>query len=270
MMSIIEAVGITKSFPRTISKEEKGKFTGKFKKTKIRETFKAVDSIDVSLQEGEILGVLGPNGAGKTTLLRILGGIMDRESGELSVCGMNYSDHRHLIKAKIAYISNNTKLYGRFTPEELFYNFGALYGMDKAQITKRIEELSTALKLTEFMDNRIESLSTGQTQRVNIARCLIHSPDIYILDEPTLGLDVISSKDIIEFMEGEKAKGKSVIYSTHYMEEAEYLCDRIVLIYKGRILAEGNVTQLKSQYQVKSVRDLFFKLADIKEDGNEG
>ncbi len=257
-MPVLLANHLSKSFTRTISIKNK-----KQKKT---ETFYAVDDISLSVENGEILGILGPNGAGKTTLLRMLGGIMESESGNIEICGMNYNESKHKIKEKLAYLSNNTKLYGRFTARELFYNFGELYGLDKSTITAKIEELEKQLKLEKFIDNRIETMSTGQTQRVNIARCLIHSPELYILDEPTLGLDVISSKDIIEFMHREKSHGKSVIYSTHYMEEAEYLCDKIILMHNGKIIAQGKVQNLKNEHEVKSIRDLFFKLADIQEE----
>ena len=113
----------------------------------------------------------------------------------------------------------------------------------------------------EFIDNRIENLSTGQTQRTSIARCLIHSPQIYIFDEPTLGLDVISSKSIIDFMKREKERGKTVLYSTHYMEEAETLCDRIIMIHRGSVIAYGTSQELKEKYEADNLRDLFIQLA---------
>ncbi len=262
-MQLLSAKELKKSFTRTVSVKQKNKSIKK------SETFYAVDDISLKVNTGEILGILGPNGAGKTTLLRMLGGIMQPESGSVEACGLNYGKDTHLIRQKIAYISNNTKLYSRFTAREIFYTFGELYGMNKDDISDRIIELTTQLKLEKFIDNRIENLSTGQEQRINIARCLIHSPEIYILDEPTLGLDILSSKDIVDFMHEEKAKGKCVIYSTHYMEEAEFLCDRILLIHSGKILARGKVSDLKAEHEVKSIRELFFKLADITEENDE-
>ena len=121
----------------------------------------------------------------------------------------------------------------------------------------------------DIIDNRIENLSTGQTQRTSIARCLIHNPSIYIFDEPTLGLDVLSSKSIIDFMKSEKEKGKTVIYSTHYMEEAEILCDKIYMMHKGEFIEEGTCEELKNKYNTNSLRDIFIKLVSERGDLNE-
>ncbi len=253
-MELVKAVDLSKRFTRT-------KIEGKLRKRKKQETFYAVNHLNLTVNEGEIVGILGPNGAGKTTLLRMLGGIMDSETGSITIDGQLLGKDNHMVKEKFAYLSNNTKLYGRFSPMELFLNFGYLYGLSKEIILERVDELEKELGLSEFLHSRIDSLSTGQMQRVNIARCLIHDPMLYILDEPTLGLDVIGSKSIVEFMKKEKERGKAVLYSTHYMEEAEYLCDRIILIHKGVILAEGRVQELKEEYKVSSMRDLFFKLA---------
>ncbi len=262
-MEVIKAIEVSKSFTRTT-------IEGKIKKRKRKETFYAVDKISLQVEAGEIVGILGPNGAGKTTLLRMLAGLMETESGSILIEGVELGLDNHLTKQKFAYLSNNTKLYGRFTAMELFLNLGYLYGLSEEEILERVAVLEEKLELSEFLYNRIESLSTGQTQRVNIARCLIYNPSLYILDEPTLGLDVISSKSIVDFMKAEKENGKAVIYSTHYMEEAEYLCDRIILIHQGKILAQGKVADLKSQYQVVSIRDMFFQLADRKGEAYEG
>lgn len=138
----------------------------------------------------------------------MLGGILTPTSGVIKVMEYDYETQRELAKKKIGYLSGNTKLYGRLSPRELFRTFGELYEMSKEEIENAINEVTNIMNLHSFLDNRIENLSTGQTQRVSIARCLLHSPEVYIFDEPTLGLDVLSSKDIIEFMKGERAKGK--------------------------------------------------------------
>ena len=130
---------------------------------------------------------------------------------------------------------------------------------------RRIDEISEVLSMESFIDNRIEKLSTGQTQRASIARCLVHDPQVYIFDEPTLGLDIISSAAIIDFMKGEREKGKTVLYSTHYMEEAEYLCDRIVMIHQGRIISEGTPADLRAQTDQDSLRNVFAEL--IRKEG---
>ena len=146
--------------------------------------------------------------------------------------------------------------------------FADIYGIEKEESLKKIEEIETVLDMSTFIDNRIEKLSTGQTQRANIARCLIHSPDIYIFDEPTLGLDVISSDAIVKFMKNEKEKGKTVLYSTHYMEEAQYLCDNIFMIYEGKKLAFDTPKNLMEKTNTDNLRDTFKRLIETTD--NQG
>ncbi|MBR3600019.1 MAG: ATP-binding cassette domain-containing protein [Lachnospiraceae bacterium] len=236
----------------------------KHEKKQKKVSFNAVDDISLQVGQGEIVGVLGPNGAGKTTLLRMLGMLMQPTSGiiTMTVDGEQLTDVTR-IKANIGYLSGNTKLYGRLSTRELLEILGNIYGMDKQAIDERIEAISKVLNLENFIDNRIEKLSTGQTQRASISRCLIHSPKLYIFDEPTLGLDIISSNSIIEFMKQERQQGKTVLYSTHYMEEAEYLCDRVILIDKGRIVAQGTIDELSQLTGKNKLRDIFNSL--IKE-----
>ncbi len=244
---MIAARELTKQFVRT---QKKGK----------KEEFFAVDHVSFEAKDGEILGILGPNGAGKTTLLRMLGCLMEATEGQVHITDQDGSEitDKESLKARIGYLSENTKLYGRFTVREMLGIFGELYGYNKEEIEKKIQNISDLLKMEEFIDNRIEKLSTGQKQRTSIARCLIHSPQIYIFDEPTLGLDIISSKAIIDFMKQERERGKTVLYSTHYMEEAEFMCDRIVMINKGEIIASGTPQELKDETGMGNLRDAFF------------
>lgn len=244
---MIEAHELTKQFIRTLKKGQK-------------EEFFAVEHISFVANQGEILGILGPNGAGKTTLLRMLGSLMEPTSGQVVITNQTQEQMTEKAERKkhIGYLSENTKLYGRFTVREMLSVFGELYGFSKAEIEKRIETICELLQMESFIDNRIEKLSTGQKQRTSISRCLVHNPEIYIFDEPTLGLDIISSKAIIDFMKQEKANGKCVLYSTHYMEEAEFLCDRIIMIDKGRIIASGTPQQLKEDTKTDNLRDTFF------------
>ena len=259
---MIEVENLCKSFTRTVKDEniKKKKFTTK------KEEFLAVNNISFKAEKGEIVGILGPNGAVKTTLLRMLGGILTPSSGSIKIGGKDYSIDKNIAKKEIGYLSGNTKLYNRISPRELLTTFGSLYEMPKKEIEKSIEEICKIMNMEEFIDNRIENLSTGQTQRTSIARCLIHSPNIYIFDEPTLGLDVISSKSIIDFMKSEKEKGKTVLYSTHYMEEAETLCDKIIMVHKGSVIAYGSSSELKEKYEVDNLRDLFIQLANERGD----
>lgn len=255
---MIEVNNLCKSFTRVV-KDESNKKIKKLKTKK--EDFLAVDNISFSVKQGEILGILGPNGAGKTTLLRMLAGILTPSSGNIKIGNHDYSIDKNAAKCEIGYLSGNTKLYGRISPRELLTTFGNLYEMPSEKLKQSIEEVSEVMDMKNFIDNRIENLSTGQTQRTSIARCLIHSPKVYIFDEPTLGLDVISSQSIIEFMKNEKKKGKTVIYSTHYMEEAETLCDKILMIHEGKIIANGTSQKLKENTQTTNLRDAFISLA---------
>ncbi|NLK20732.1 MAG: ABC transporter ATP-binding protein [Epulopiscium sp.] len=254
---MIESNNLSKSFIRVV-KDEKTKKKNKRFKTK-KEEFLAVDNISFKVEKGEIYGILGPNGAGKTTLLRMLGGILTPTSGNIFVAGHNYEKDRNNAKKKIGYLSGNTKLYGRISPRELLNIFGRLYEMSKDEIEEMTEKIIDIMDMRSFIDNRIEHLSTGQTQRTSIARCLIHSPEVYIFDEPTLGLDVLSSHAIIEFMKSERERGKTVLYSTHYMEEAETLCDKIMMIHHGEVIAKGTTESLKAETKEKNLRDVFVK-----------
>ena len=251
--NIIMADNLVKTFTRNEKKNRKVDIN-------------AVDGISLAVAKGEIVGILGPNGAGKTTLLRMMSKLMKPTSGTVSIrVGENEITDDIEIKRHIGYLSNNTKLYGRFSTMEFLKMLGVMYGMEKDAVEEKIEEINDILSMGEFIDNRIEKLSTGQTQRASIARCLIHDPEVYIFDEPTLGLDILSSAAIIDFMKKEREAGKTILYSTHYMEEAEYLCDRIIMINQGRIISEGTPVELKYKTGKENLRDVFAQL--IKEEG---
>ncbi len=231
-------------------------------------SFNAVNDISLSVKKGEIVGILGPNGAGKTTLLRMLGNLMKPTSGKVFLSdGNRVLEDEIEIKREIGYLSGNTKLYGRLSTRELLKILGNIYGIDDVHLELKIKEISEVLNMGSFINNRIEKLSTGQTQRASISRCLIHDPKIYIFDEPTLGLDILSSSAIIDFMKREKERGKTVLYSTHYMEEAEYLCDRIVVINMGRIIGSGTLDELKASTGSENLREVFRAL--LKKEGVE-
>ena len=224
--------------------------------------FFADRDISFELEKGNILGILGPNGAGKTTLLRMIAGIMEPTSGSVEIDRLNYRDNDIKIKKRIAYLSGNTKLYKDITPFELLEMCGKYYGVDNRVLDKRISDIIKRFDMDSFIHQRIDKLSTGQYQRVSIARCLVHDPDYYILDEATSGLDVISSQVIIDFIKSERERGKGIIYSTHYMEEADSLCDNIIMINKGCIIANGTSRELKKKTKTDNLRDTFFKLIE--------
>ena len=239
----------------------------KLTKKKEHVEFYANNGISLEAHDGEIIGILGPNGAGKTTLLRIIAGILEPTSGSIFFDNLNYHDNETEIKKNIAYLSGNTKIYNTLSCYELLHMCADIYDVEKSDAEKRIMEIAKILNMESFLYNRIGSLSTGQTQRVNIARCLIHNPKYYILDEATSGLDIISSQIILNFIKGEKQKGKTILYSTHYMEEAENICDKVIMINKGIIIAEGTPAKIKKDTQTTNLRDAFFKL--IEGDKNE-
>lgn len=230
-------------------------------KNKKRITFYADKDISFEAKDGEVLGILGPNGAGKTTLLRMISGIMTPTSGTITIDNLDYKDNELEIKRKIAFLTGNTKLYKDLSPFELLTMCGEYYGLNKKEINTKISELTNRFKMKDFIYQRISSLSTGQMQRVSIARCLVHDPKYYILDEPTSGLDIISSKVILDTIKEEKKKGKCILYSTHYMEEADNICDRIIFINKGNLIAVGTPKEIKEKTKTNSLREAFFSLS---------
>ena len=246
---MIEVKNIEKKFTKLINKKEKKEFY-------------ADRQISFTANKGEIIGILGPNGAGKTTLLRIIAGIMEPTSGTISIDDMNYQDNQTTIKQKIAFMSGNTKLYKDMSAYELLKMFGQYYQVEEKELEKRIKKTAKRFELTPFLHQRIETLSTGQTQRVSIARCTIHDPEYYIFDEATSGLDIISSKIILDFIKEEKQKGKCILYSTHYMEEAENICDRVILIHHGKIIKEGTPSSIVKETKTTNLRDAFFCLIE--------
>ncbi len=244
---MLEVKNIKKKFIKNKSKKQK-------------EEFYANNGISFSAKEGEIVGILGPNGAGKTTLLRMIAGILEPTSGNVSFDNLNYKNNEIEIKKNIAFLSGNTKIYNTLTTYELLKMCCNMYGVQNDIIEKRIKEVSNKLNMNEFLYNKIGNLSTGQTQRVNIARCLVHDPKYYILDEATSGLDIISSQVILDFIKEEKARGKTIIYSTHYMEEAENICDNVIMINKGAVIMEGTPDSIKKTTKTTNLRDAFFNL----------
>lgn len=225
----------------------------------------AVRGATFTVGEAEVFGLMGPNGAGKTTLLRMLGTIIAPTSGHCWVDGVRTDQDPDRIRANIGFLSGNTKLYGRLTAKEVLRYFGRLYGMPDARIQQRTDELAEMLGMGEIMGRRCDSLSTGQTQKVSIARVLLHDPKVLILDEPTLGLDIITSRTILDFILAAKVRGHSIVFSTHYMTEAEMLCDRVALIHQGQIMAVGTKPELYAQTGTGSLREAFLWMLDQQE-----
>ena len=232
----------------------------KYKNKKEKEEFYADNGITFEANEGEIIGILGPNGAGKTTLLRMVAGILEPTEGTIEFDGLNYKNNEIEIKQNIAYLSGNTKLYDTLSTYELLKMCSDIYNIPNEKAEKRIKEISKILEMDNFLYNKIGNLSTGQTQRVNIARCLVHDPKYYILDEATTGLDIISSQIILDFIKKERENKKTILYSTHYMEEAENICDRVIMINKGIVINSGTPDKIKKDTNTTNLRDAFFTM----------
>jgi len=239
------------------------KFVKKNKNNQLEE-FLADNDISFTAKEGEVVGIIGPNGAGKTTLLRMIAGIMEPTSGEVLIDSKTHQEDMIGIKKKIAFLSGNTKLYKDISPYELLEMTGSYYEVDKKTLEKRIKAIVKKFNMESFLHQKIATLSTGQYQRTSIARCLVHNPEYYILDEATSGLDVISSKSILDFIKEVKQENKCIIYSTHYMEEAENICDKIVMINKGKVIAQGTPTEICKKTKTTNLRDSFFALIGDK------
>ncbi|HNQ23581.1 MAG TPA: ABC transporter ATP-binding protein [Phycisphaerae bacterium] len=221
---------------------------------------RAVNGLSFRVGEGEIYGLLGPNGAGKTTTLRMLSGLMEPTSGRAVLAGHDVAVEREQVKRKLGFLTAHTGLYLRLTARELLRYFADLHGMGPAAGQERIDHLLKWLDMEAFAGLRCGALSTGQRQRVNIARALLADPPILVMDEPTLGLDVLSNRIILEFIRRERDAGKAIILSTHYLDEAESLCDCIGLLHDGRLVAEGDLETLRAQAGMLRLSDIFLKL----------
>ena len=221
----------------------------------------AVDHVSIRVAPGEVVGLLGPNGAGKTTILRMIAGILAPDEGRVQINGIDMALEPLVAKEAIGFHSGDTQLYQRLSAREALRYFGSLYGVPEGELETRINELIAQLEMAPFCDRPAGTLSSGQKQRANIARAFLHKPDLLILDEPTNALDVISGQFIVEAIRKEKSAGRAVLFSTHIMGEAEYLCDRIALLHEGRIVDEGTLPELLERSGCANLTDTFLKYA---------
>jgi sodium transport system ATP-binding protein len=220
----------------------------------------AVVELSLAIPGGEIYGLLGPNGAGKTTALRMLAGLLAPSRGSARVAGHDAGTSS--AKQQLGYLSGSTGLFGRLAPREVLDYFGQIHGLSRVEIGQRVAVLAPALALTGILDRRCEALSTGERQRISIARAVLHDPAVLILDEPTSGLDVLASRFMRDFIRAERARGKAVLFSTHYLAEAELLCDRIGFLHRGRLIAEGSPTEIRAQTGQSSLEEAFLALVE--------
>ncbi len=227
---------------------------------KKRGTVKAVDGVTFECVDGEVFGLLGPNGAGKTTTLRMLSTSLKPTSGTATIDGIDVAKEPERVRSRIGFLSGNTGLYGRLTAREMVTYFGRLYDMSGSDIRQRIDHLFGILDMNDFADGKNDKLSSGMKQKVSIARSVIHDPPVMVFDEPTTGLDVMSSRTIVQFIRQCRNDGKCVIFSTHIMSEAMRLCDRVAIIHKGKIYAAGTVPEILDRAGVDNLEDAFIRI----------
>jgi sodium transport system ATP-binding protein len=229
----------------------------------LRKTFGpvvAVDDVSFSARDGEITGLLGPNGAGKTTTLRCLYTLMQPDRGAVSVDGIDAAGDALAVRRRLGVLPDARGLYKRLTARENIAYFGRLHGLDEATIRARTEAMVNALDMADIAQRRTEGFSQGQRVKTAIARALIHDPNNVILDEPTNGLDVMATRSMRQFLKRLKGEGRCVLFSSHIMQEVAALCDRIVVIARGRVVADATPEALRAQTGEANLEDAFVKL----------
>ena len=226
---------------------------------------KAVRGISFEVRDGEITGLLGPNGAGKTTTLRMLYSLLPPDEGEIRIDGLDPTKDAMAIKRTLGVVPDSRGLYTRMSARENIAYYGKLHGMSGKDINKRVEELVETLDMADFIERRTEGFSQGQRVKVAIARAMVHRPQTVLLDEPSNGLDVMSTRALRRYILSLKNAGHSVILSTHIMQEVAALCDRIIIIANGRIAADGGAHELLEKSGCDSLEDAFVRLIGSEE-----
>jgi sodium transport system ATP-binding protein len=222
--------------------------------------FLALDNVTFSAKAGEVLGLLGPNGAGKTTALRIMATILKPTSGSVRICHFDVMTQSDFVRHSIGFVSNNTAIYDRMSAWEMVEYFGKLYSIPTDLLNERLVRLFDQLQMNGFRDTPGAKLSTGMTQKVSIARALIHDPPVLILDEASLGLDVLAARALQDIVKQLRDDGKCIIYSSHIMREIERVCDRVAIMWRGRIIDEGTLEDLTAKYSERDLEEIFFRL----------
>jgi ABC-2 type transport system ATP-binding protein/sodium transport system ATP-binding protein len=223
---------------------------------------RAVDAVSFQVRPGEVYGLLGPNGAGKTTTLRMILGLLSPTSGEATVGGKRVSQEPDEVKRQIGLVSASAGLYQWLSPREMLLYFADLYGVSPDIARRRLDELSRILDCHRFLDQRCATLSTGQKQRITLARALIHDPPVMLLDEPTRGLDVVGTHVIFEYISHLRTEGKAVVVCTHRLDEAGQLCDRMGLLHQGRLQYEGTLVELQQASRRETLFEMFLDLLE--------
>jgi sodium transport system ATP-binding protein len=226
---------------------------------------RAVNGVSFEARDGEITGLLGPNGAGKTTTLRMLYSLLPPDAGEILIDGLDPTRDAMEIKRTLGVVPDNRGLYSRLTARENISYYGELHGLSRQQISERIRELVETLDMVDFIDRRTEGFSQGQRVKVAIARAMVHEPQTVLLDEPSNGLDVMSTRALRDYVRSLRSAGRSVVLSTHIMQEVAALCDRIVIIAKGEVAADGTAAELLARAGCDSLEDAFVRLIGSEE-----
>lgn len=228
-------------------------------------TVNAVSGVSFEAHDGQITGLLGPNGAGKTTTLRMLYTLMRPDQGRIEVDGVDPAADPVAVRRALGVLPDARGVYKRLTARENIAYFGRLHGIPAARVEERIAALSSALDMGEILERQTEGFSQGQRTKTAIARALVHDPRNVILDEPTNGLDVMTTRAMRDFLRGLRDEGRCVIFSSHIMQEVAALCDRIVIIAKGQVVAEGTADQLREQTGERNLEDAFVKVIGSEE-----
>ena len=224
--------------------------------------FVALNELSFDALAGQIYGLLGPNGAGKTTALRILSTVLSPTSGTALINGVDVTDNPEEVRRQIGFVSCNTAVYDRMTGWEMVEYFGRLNGMEEDALQEQMNLIFDRFQMNNLRDVLGSKMSTGMKQKVSIARALIHDPPVLIFDEATSGLDVLVAREVLKTVAQLRDQGKCIIFSTHIMREAEKLCDRIGVVHRGRLLAEGSRIDLMEEYQEDDLEELFFRLIE--------
>ncbi len=219
---------------------------------------RAVDGISFECHPGRVFGLLGPNGAGKTTTLRMIATILQPTSGKATIAGADLVAEPDQVRRRIGFVTASTGVYERMTPREIMRFFGRLYGIDDDVLEARADELVRRFEMGKDADRLCGTLSSGNRQKANVARSVIHDPPVLIFDEPTANLDIIVARTVIDFIADCRARGRCVILSSHRMEEVERLCDDAAIIFEGKLLGKGSLDELRTTWSATSLEDVFF------------
>ena len=231
--------------------------------------FQALAGISFDAMPGQIYGLLGPNGAGKTTALRILSTVLKPSSGSAVVNGFNVIEHPDKVRRQIGFVSTNTAIYDRMTAWELVQYFGQLYGMSLEKLHVEMETIFERFQMNEIRNMLCSKMSTGMKQKVSIVRAMIHNPPVLIFDEATSGLDILVAREVLKTVEQLRDQGKCIIFSSHIMSEVKRLCDRVAIMNRGNILAEGTIHDLADEHDQTDLEELFYQLISSSEREHE-